>query len=75
MHHGEGQSLVPMQQGAVTQPINQFVPVRCGKYVIEIAAVLVPGIAVRKRQQMQVMIAQHGNRCISQRLYKAQHLH
>ena len=66
MHHHDGQVRVLRQQGAMTQPLQQLIPIRGLHQGLQLVFLLERGDPVGHRQQVQVVVAEHGDGLLSQ---------
>ena len=63
-----------MQQALVAQPVQQFVAVRRVENLVQRIGAVQLRHAFRDGEQMQVVVAEHGDRAVAQRLDQPQHL-
>jgi hypothetical protein len=61
MHHHDGQVGVFRQQGTVAQPLQQLVPIRRLHQRLQLVFLLERGDAMGHRQQVQIVVAEHGD--------------
>ena len=67
-------TVLQMRQLLPAQPVQQFIPIRRGENLVQRIALVQLADARRHRDQMQIVIAQHRDRAVAQRLHQAQHL-
>ena len=72
MYHHDGQVGVLCQQRTVAQPLQQLVPVRCLHQLLQLVFLLERGDAIGDRQQVQIVVAEHGDGSVAQPLDEAQ---
>ncbi len=72
MHHHDGQVGVLRQQRAVAQPLQQFVPIRGVHQLLQPVFLLERGYPVGDRQQVQIVVAEHGDGTVAQPFDEAQ---
>ncbi len=72
MNQGVAQRCVMVQQRAAHQPVDQFIPVRRCQHGIQCVVVMVGRMSVCKGEQVQVVVAEHGDRGIPEPPYEAQ---
>ncbi|MNQ32773.1 hypothetical protein D3C85_461880 [compost metagenome] len=66
MDHHDGQIRVLRQQGTVAQPLQQLVPIRGLHQGLQLVFLLEGGDPMSHRQQVQVVVAEHGHGAASQ---------
>ena len=62
-----------MHHGKAAQPIDQFIPVRRLEYIAQSVVIAQPGKSPGHRNEMQVVIAKHAYRAITQSTNIAKH--
>ena len=72
MHHHDGQIRVLRQQGAMAQPRQQLVPIRRFHQGLQLVFLLERRNAIGDRQQVKVVVAEHCDGPLAQRLDVAQ---
>jgi putative redox protein len=74
MHHGEIKRFVVMYQGAISQPANEFIAIRCIHHRPE-AAVFFAGLdAGSHREQVKIVVTENSGSTLPQPLDETQHL-
>ncbi len=75
MHEQEIERAVDVQQTAVAQPVEQLVAIRREQHFaqLRIDARLILALALADREQRKIVIAEHDERAIAERLDVAQH--
>ena len=69
-HHAQGRLLV--KDGPLQQPLEQQVAVRRVQHLLQRVAAAQPGAAERDGEQVQVVVAERGDRGIAEGPYAAQ---
>ena len=72
MHHHDGQIRMLRQQRAVAQPIQQLVPIRRIHQALQLVFLLERCNPIGDSQQVQVVVAEHGDGAVAQPFDKTQ---
>jgi hypothetical protein len=74
VNHGVTQRAIVMDDGLPTQPIEQPVAVACPEHVVErVLATRLSHGGQRACEEVEVVIAEHGDATLAERAHEAQH--
>ena len=76
MQQAVAQFAIHVHQRSLAQPVEQFIAIRCKQYFAQfrIDLGLVFAATLGNREQRKIVVAEHDNRAVAQRLHRAQYL-